>query len=122
MDNETFEYHYCPKDQEEVQQIRQKYLPREETPLEQLRRLDQRVTQKATVLSLAAGILGTLILGVGMCCCLVWADALFVPGIVIGLVGIAILACAYPLYCRTLRRERQRIAPEIFRLSDELLK
>lgn len=122
MDNETFEYHYCPKDQEEVQQIRQKYLPREETPLEQLRRLDQRVTQKATALSLAAGILGTLILGVGMCCCLVWADALFVPGIVIGLVGIAILACAYPLYCRTLRRERQRIAPEIFRLSDELLK
>lgn len=122
MDNETFEYHYCPKDQEEVQQIRQKYLPREETPLEKLRRLDQRVTQKATALSLAAGILGTLILGVGMCCCLVWADALFAPGIVIGLVGIAILACAYPLYCRTLRRERQRIAPEIFRLSDELLK
>jgi hypothetical protein len=42
-------------------------------------------------------------------------------GIVIGVAGMALVALAYPIYNRTLQKERERITPEILRLSDELL-
>ena len=42
-------------------------------------------------------------------------------GILVGLCGLIMAALAYPLYNRTLKKERERIAPEILRLSDELL-
>ena len=120
--NESFHYTYSAKQQEEVKNIRKKYLPPEEDKMEQLRRLDRRATEKGTMAAILVGILGTLLLGVGMCCAMVWMGAWFVPGIIIGLVGIAVIALAYPLYARITSKERQRIAPEILRLTDELLK
>lgn len=47
--------------------------------------------------------------------------ALFV-GIGIGIIGIVLVCIAYPIYNRTLKKEREKIAPEIIRLSDELMK
>lgn len=38
------------------------------------------------------------------------------------LAGIAVVALAYPLYARILKKERRRIAPEILRLTEELMK
>ena len=68
----TFTYQYSAKQQEEVRQIRQKYLPREEDPMEQLRRLDRSASRPGTIAALAVGILSALVLGVGMCCTMVW--------------------------------------------------
>lgn len=119
---ETFRYTYSAKEQEEVKQIRQKYMPKEADKMEQLRKLDEGVTKKGVVLALVVGIFGSLILGVGMCCAMVWAGNLFVPGIIVGLVGIAIAAVAYPLYTSTTKKERERIAPEIIQLANELIK
>ena len=118
---ETFRYTYSAKEQEEVKQIRQKYMPKEPDKMEQLRKLDERVTRKGVVPALVVGIFGSLILGVGMCCAMVWDENLFVPGIVIGLVDMAVAAVAYPLYTSTTRKERERIAPEIIRLANELM-
>lgn len=118
--NDTFHYTYSAKDQAEVKKIREKYLPKEADKMEQLRRLDAAVNEKATVLSLVVGILSALILGVGMCCCLVWEQ--FIVGVLVGAVGIAGIAAAYPLHQEVLKKERARIAPEILRLTDELLK
>lgn len=118
----TFQYTYSAKEQEEIQRIRSKYLPKEENKMELLRRLDAQVTQKASMYSIIAGVIGALIFGIGMCCCLVWADSVFALGIVVGVIGIAILALAYPLYNRTIKRERERIAPEVLRLTQELMK
>ena len=122
--NEGFSYTYSAAQQQEVEQIRKKYLPetKEEDKLARLRRLDESCTGKATALSLIVGVVGTLLLGVGMCCTLVWSEGWFIPGIVIGVVGIGVLCCAYPLYNRVLEKERRRIAPEILRLTEELLK
>ena len=122
--NEGFSYTYSAAQQQEVEQIRKKYLPetKEEDKLARLRRLDESCTGKATALSLIVGVVGTLLLGVGMCCTMVWGGGWFIPGIVIGVVGIGALCCAYPLYNRVLEKERQRIAPEILRLTEELLK
>ncbi len=118
----AFRYTYSAKEQEELKRIRQKYAPPEEDKMEQLRRLDRSVTEKGTVISIVLGVLGTLILGLGMSCALVWQEMLFLPGIIIGLAGIGILASAYPVYNHVTRKERERIAPEILRLTDELMK
>ena len=117
-----FEYTYSAPEQEEIKKIREKYLPKEENKMEQLRRLDKSAAKKGSAVSIAVGSISTLILGVGMCCTMVWADTLFVPGIFIGLVGIAGVSLAYPLYARITRKEREKIAPEIMRLTDELMK
>lgn len=120
--NITFQYTYSAREQEEVRRIRNKYLPKEENKMELLRKLDAQVTQKATMYSIIVGVIGALILGVGMSCCMVWADSVFVLGIVIGVIGMGILALAYPLYNRTIKKERERIAPEVLRLTEDLMK
>lgn len=122
QENKTFQYTYCAKEQEEIKRIRSKYVPKEENKMEQLRRLDAQVTQKATMYAIIVGVIGALILGTGMSCCMVWGGAVFVLGIVIGVVGMAVLALAYPLYDRTIKKERERIAPDILRLTEELMK
>lgn len=118
----AFSYTYSAKQQEEIKRIRSKYAPPEEDKMGLLRRLDNSVVQKATAVSLVLGIIGALLLGIGMSCTMVWAGAWFIPGIVVGVVGIALLCCAYPAYNRTLKKEREKIAPEILRLTDELMK
>ena len=120
--NTTFQYTYSAREQEELKRIRNKYLPKEENKMELLRRLDAQVTQKATMYSIIIGVIGTLILGIGMCCCLVWADSVFVLGIIVGVIGMGILALAYPLVNRTIKTERERIAPEVLRLTEDLMK
>ena len=117
-----FQYTYSAKEQAEIKRIRSKYTPKEENKMELLRRLDAHVTQKATMYSIIVGVIGALILGTGMSCCLVWGGAVFVLGIIIGIIGLAVVGLAYPLYNHTLKKERERIAPEILRLTEELMK
>lgn len=121
-ENETFSYTYSAKEQEELRRIREKYQPREESKLEQLRRLDRSVTTPGSVAALVIGIISSLVMGIGMCCCMVWGEELFFPGIIIGVVGIIGMALAYPLYTRITKKRRQKLAPEILRLTDELMK
>lgn len=120
--NEFFEYTYSAAMQEEVKKIREKYIsaPKEEDKLETLRRLDASVTKKVTILSLIFGILGTLIFGTGMCCCLVWN--LFFVGVIVGLIGLVGVSLAYPVYSYVTKKEREKIAPQILRLTEELMK
>ena len=106
-------------EQEEIRRIREKYQPRETSKLERLRELDRSVTRKGTAAALTLGVLGLLILGTGMSLCLVWA--MYLPGIPLGLAGMALAGMAYPVCQRITRRERERLAPEILRLTEELL-
>ena len=122
MENEkdSFRYTYSAKQQEEILSIRKKYLPqRQEDKMEQLRRLDQGAGKKGTVVSVTVGILGCLLLGVGMCCTMVWMESWFLPGVALGIIGIAGVAAAYPLYSHITRRQRQKIAPQILKLTEE---
>lgn len=120
--NATFQYTYSAKEQEELKRIRSKYAPKEENKMELLRRLDAKVTQKATMYAIIVGVIGALIFGTGMSCCMVWSGAVFVLGIIVGVLGLAIAGLAYPIYNRTIKKERERIAPEILRLTEELMK
>ena len=122
--NETFTYTYSSAQQEEVKRIRDKYAPptQEEDKLERLRKLDKSVTKPGLIVALIVGIVSTLIMGFGMCCTMIWSDTLFVPGSVIGVFGIVGICTAYPLYVRITKRQRDRLAPEIMKLTDELIK
>ena len=105
--NESFRFTYSAKEQEEIKKIRDKYIPKEENKMEQLRRLDRGVTHKGTIYSIIIGILGSLLLGLGMSCIMVWQGIWFIP---------------YPVYNIVTKREREKIAPEIIRLTEELIK
>ena len=119
---EVFQYTYSAKRQEEIENIRKKYLPEEEDKMERLRRLDRGTTEKGTIISIMVGVVGCLLLGVGMCCTMIWAEQWFIPGILIGIVGIVGIAAAYPLYARITKKERKKLAPQILKLTDELSK
>ena len=120
-EKEVFEYTYSAPANSEVIRIREKYLPREVTKLDQLRALDASVTKRGNAVSIAHGIVCALILGLGMSCCLVWAGNWFFPGIVIGCIGLAGTAASYPIYSHIVQQDREKIAPEILRLSEELI-
>lgn len=116
--------------QEEVEAIRKKYVadtPTDEAnKMERLRRLDARVTNKATILSITVGIIGALIMGLGMSLVMTdIGDTLGIPsklivGIIIGIIGMIGVIIAYPLYQRVIVKERKKIAPQILKLTDEL--
>ena len=126
----SFKYTYSAKEQDEIKRIRQKYQKQEEDSMTRLRKLDASATSKATVMALMFGIVGALILGIGMS--LIMTDlakvfgmtgiANMIFGIIIGLLGIILVILAYPTYSMVLKREQDKIAPEILRLTDELMK
>ena len=117
---ETFEYTYSAAQQEEIEKIRSKYLPKEEDKLEQLRKLDASVTKKGTVVALVLGIVGCLTFGGGMSMALVVGMELLIPSIVLGAVGVVAMAIAYPTYKKITAQEKERIAPQILALTEEL--
>ena len=73
------------------------------------------------------GVIGALILGSGMSLCMtelsgfLGGAAIFI-GIPVGIAGMVLVALAYTIYNRVLKKQREKIAPEILLLSDELLK
>lgn len=128
--NGSFKFSYSAKEQSEVESIRKKYLPQEENKIDQLRRLDRSANQKAQAWSIGLGVIGALLLGTGMSLFMSELGGILglvgilpsIIGISVGLVGMVLVALAYPVYNRVLQKERRRIAPEILRLTDELLK
>lgn len=131
MENkEGFSFTYSAAQQQEIENIRRKYLPKEEDKMEQLRKLHHSASQKAQACSIAIGVIGALVMGTGMSLAMTNlgeilgsnASLAMLIRIVIGIVGMVLVALAYPVYNRVLKKERQRIAPEILRLTDELLK
>jgi uncharacterized membrane protein len=122
VNRESFEFTYSAKQQEEVEKIRNKYVPKEESKMEKLIRLDKQAERPGTIASIVVGVLGSLILGAGMSCTLVWNSSIeiFIAGIVIGIVGMLVVGMAYPIYKKITKKERAKIAEEIIALSNEL--
>ena len=120
-ENQTYTYTYSARQNEEVDNIRKKYLPKEEDKMEQLRKLDQKSTERGKMIAIMMGVISALVLGIGMCCTMIWTD-FFAAGIVIGIVGLAGTVLVYPLYARIVAKDRKKLAPQIIALSDELMK
>ena len=127
-----FSYTYSAQEQAELKKIREKYTaPTEvEDKMAKLRRLDASVTQTAQAVALVFGVLGALILGLGMSLCMTELGASFgvkgnvamIVGVILGIAGGILASLAFPIYNVIVKRKRKKIAPEIIRLSDELMK
>ena len=127
-----FSYTYSSGEQAELKRIRDKYVaPAEvEDKMTRLRRLDASVTQTAQIAALAVGIVGTLILGFGMSVCMtelgellgIYGNMAMAVGIAVGIVGGILASLAYPVYTAIVKIKRKKLAPEIIRLTDELMR
>ena len=123
----VFEYNYSAKQQEEVDAIKRKYLPQEEkakelSKLDELKKLDKKVEMTATLWSIVVGVIGTLIFGAGMSLIMAFETAMYTAGILSGILGIAGMALALPVYRRVLKKQREKAAPKILALTEELEK
>lgn len=122
MESKPFTYNYSAARNKEIESIRKKYMPHEESKLETLKRLDNRVQSAGMLVGLCLGLGGALLFGVGMCFGLgalvgaAWLKYLF------GAVGVAVMIPAYPVYKRIAKKVKAELTPEILRLSEELMK
>ena len=122
MENKSFTYNYSAARNKEVESIRRKYMPHEESKLETLKRLDYRVQTAGMIESLCFGIIGALVFGVGMCFFLdVFAGAAWLTAILM-ICGTLLMIPAYPIHRRIARKTRAELTPEILRLSEEIMK
>ena len=49
-------------------------------------------------------------------------DGAMIVGIIVGVVGGVLASLAYPIYNAIVKAKRKKLAPEIIRLTDELMK
>ena len=105
MENNTFNYTYSAARNKEIESIRRKYMPEEESKLERLKKLDLRVQMAGTIESLCFGIVGALVFGIGMCFFLdVFAGAAWLT-VLLMVLGTVIMIPAYPIYRKIAQRQ-----------------
>lgn len=106
-----------------VNEIRSSYVPktRQQSKLEELRALDAKVRRPADIFAYTFGTVGALVLGVGMCLAMKVIGDMFALGVVVGVVGIAMVCANYFLHKGILNSRKKKYADQIMSLSDELL-
>ncbi len=123
MENKQVTYSYSSYENDEIRKIREKYEPKKEkkTVLEEVKKLDKRVTDIASAISIATGIIGTLIFGAGLSMILLTPDKNIIIGIIVGIIGIITMIVAYPVNQIAIEKRRKKIAPRILELTDSLI-
>ena len=111
-----------------VQKIRTQYTEKQHTELDELKALDAKVKKPANIFAYTYGSVSAIIMGAGMSLVMTEIGAVIglasamVPGIVVGVVGLAMALTTYPIHKKILNTRKKKYAPEILRLTDELLK
>lgn len=104
-----------------AEKIAEEYAPKKTSKVLQLKKLDAKVKRPAEILAYSLGIIAALILGVGMCLTMgVLGDKSTVYmaiGIVVGILGIALICINYPLYKKFLNARKAKFAFEITELA-----
>lgn len=119
----TFSYSYSAKANKEIHEIRKKYLPQSESELDELKRLDAQVQSSGVAESLGAGVTGLLVFGLGLCLSMrVIANGVIfvILGILLGIIGTAVMITAYPIYLKVFNRTKAKYTPRILELTEEL--
>ena len=111
-----------------VEKIRSQYTEQEQTGLEELKALDAKVKRPANVFGYIHGSVGAVVMGAGMS--LVMTDigkmigltTALIPGIAVGIVGLAMSCTTYPIYKKILNSRKKKYAHQILELSDRITK
>ena len=120
MNENAFSYTYSASENQEVLRIRKKYLPKEETKLEELKRLDSLVHSSGVIQGLCAGIGGCLVFGLGLCLALEVIGHMIWLGVILGLVGTAGMLAAFPIYRTIFHKSKSQHSPRILELAAQL--
>lgn len=110
-----------------VRAIRTKYTGRRNTALDELIALDKKAKRPANIFAYVLGSVGALVMGAGMSMVMtdigasIGVDSPLVPGIIIGIAGMALAIVNYPIYRAVLSSRRKKFAVEVNELSDKLL-
>ena len=111
-----------------VEKIRSQYTEQEHTELDELKALDAKVKKPAKVFGYTYGSISAITMGAGMS--LVMTDigtkigltATLVPGIAVGVVGLAMSCTTYPIYKKILNSRKKKYAHQIMELSERVMK
>ena len=120
MNENAFSYTYSATCNQEVLNIRKKYLLREETKLEELKRLDSLVQNSGVTQSLCAGMVGCLVFGLGLCLAMEVIGQMIWLGVILGLVGTVGMLAAFPVYRKYFNKAKAQHTPRILELVAQL--
>lgn len=125
MKNNKFSFTYSAptsEERKEIENIRNSYLTTCSSSgdkLQQLRKLDRKVKTLPNIISLAFGIVGILIFGLGLSMILEWRLLTF--GIIVSIIGIVPIIFAYPIHKFLTKLLKNKYSTQILKLSEELL-
>lgn len=107
-----------------AEKIAEEYSQKSDSKVVALKKLDRKAKQPAEIFTYSFGIVGALILGAGMCLSMgvIGSGTLLfmVLGVIMGIIGIAMVSVNYQLYKRILAKGKQKYAFEIMELAKEI--
>ena len=110
-----------------AQKIRAQYVEKESSELDTLRELDRKVRRPANIFAYIFGSIAAIIMGAGMSLVMTDIGAMvgilnpLVPGIVVGIIGMALALVNYPMYKAILGNRKKRYGDEILSLSEKIM-
>ena len=119
MDDNGFKYTYSSAQNQEVKNIRDKYINSEKSKIEQLKELDAQAPKKAFMITMAivtvgaAGLIAGIVLSFVLKSFYVTFAVCFVSGLLI--------VISYPAYYFFYGKEKKKHAEKIIELANEIL-
>ena len=111
-----------------VEKIRSQYTELEHTELDALKALDSKVKKPVKVFGYSYGSIGAIVMGAGMSLVMTDIGAMLgmtetlIPGIAVGIAGLAMSCTTYPIYKKILNSRKKKYAHQIMELSDRITK
>ena len=105
----------------QINKIREDYIEKEQTNFDKLKELDKKVKRPAQIFAYVFGSVSSLILGTGMCLAMKVIGNAMALGIVIGVVGIALVSANYFIYKKILSSRKNKYKNQVLALADEVL-
>ena len=110
-----------------AQKIRTQYMEKTPSELDALRELDAKVKRPANIFAYVFGSISAIIMGAGMSLVMTDIGAILglgeamIPGIAIGVVGMAMALLTYPIYKGILNSRKKKYSAEILALSEKIM-
>ena len=105
----------------EVNQIRSKYLPQDQNKLEQLKKLDKQVTVPGKKAIFIMVLISLALLAGGISLIAFFNQKFILAGTICCVLSLSCAFMIKPVFNFVTEKERTRLAPQIMRLSDEIL-
>ena len=103
-----------------AESIAKDYVPKEDSKIKALKKLDKRAKLPATIFAYTFGIISVLVFGTGMCLAMKVIGNSMTLGVVFGIAGMIGCAVNYPIYKRVLEKGKAKYAYEIVELARQI--